>query len=259
MAAPYPLPPHVSRGRWVPPAGHNRGVLSLVCFMVGGLVGWGAAQGGARVQRVWPVVLRVQILVTSTTLSLVAAWRLTSAGQLVGPVALAAGLWLMLGAALATRGRRSAGEGSLEAWAVSPNSGFWVVPAATAFAGSTGTMIAVLANVLTTAWTAVAVHLMRRDAPLRQRRATSWVDQSPTLASLVGLLLHVVGPAPSWTAEVLVLAGPLLAFSGAALFTGSVIHPHNLTVTRSVHAVRRWTWLTVVRVAYYALVVLAAS
>jgi hypothetical protein len=26
-----------------------------------------------------------------------------------------------------------------------------------------------------------------------------------------------------------------------------------------VHAVRRWTWLTVVRVAYYALVVLAAS
>jgi hypothetical protein len=201
----------------------------------------------------------VQILVTSATLSLVAAWRLTSAGELVGPLALAAGMWIMLGAALATRGRRSAGEGSLEAWAVSPNSGFWVVPSATAFAGSAGAMIAVLANVITTAWSAVAVHLMRRDAPIRQRRATSWVDQSPILASLVGLLLHVVGPAPSWTADVLLLAGPLLAFSGAALFTGSVIHPHNLAVTRSVHAVRRWTWLTVVRVAYYALVVLAAS
>ena len=227
--------------------------------MVGGLLGWGAAQGGVRVQRVWPVVLRVQILVTSATLSLVAAWRLTSAGELVGPLALAAGMWIMLGAALATRGRRSAGEGSLEAWAVSPNSGFWVVPSATAFAGSAGAMIAVLANVITTAWSAVAVHLMRRDAPIRQRRATSWVDQSPILASLVGLLLHVVGPAPSWTADVLLLAGPLLAFSGAALFTGSVIHPHNLAVTRSVHAVRRWTWLTVVRVAYYALVVLAAS
>ncbi len=227
--------------------------------MVGGLLGWGAAQGGTRVQRVWPVVLRVQILVTSATLSLVAAWRLTSAGELVGPLALAAGMWIMLGAALATRGRRSAGEGSLEAWAVSPNSGFWVVPAATAFAGSAGAMIAVLANVITTAWSAVAVHLMRRDAPIRQRRATSWVDQSPILASLVGLLLHVVGPAPSWTADVLLLAGPLLAFSGAALFTGSVIHPHHLAVTRSMHAVRRWTWLTVVRVAYYALVVLAAS
>ncbi len=227
--------------------------------MVGGLLGWGAARGGTRVQRVWPVVLRVQILVTSATLSLVAAWRLTSAGQLVGPLALAAGMWIMLGAALATRGRRSAGEGSLEAWAVSPNSGFWVVPAATAFAGSAGAMIAVLANVITTAWSAVAVYLMRRDAPFRQRRATSWVDQSPLLASLVGLLLHVVGSAPSWTADVLLLAGPLLAFSGAALFTGSVIHPHNLAVLRPVHAVRRWTWLTVLRVAYYALVVLAAG
>ena len=135
---------------------------------------------------------------------------------------------------------------------MSPNSGFWVVPAATAFAGSTGTMIAVLANVITTAWGAVAVHLMRRDAPFRQRRATSWVDQSPILASVVGLLLHVVGPAPAWTADVLILAGPLLAFSGAALFTGSVIHPHNLSVPRTEHAVRRWAWLTAVRVAYYA-------
>jgi len=234
-------------------------VLSLVCFVAGGLLGWGAAQGGARTQRVWPVVLRTQILLTSATLSLVAAWRLTSATQLLGPVALAAGLWLMLGATLATRGRRGIGEVALEAWAVSPNSGFWVVPAATAFAGSTGTMIAVLANVLTTAWGAVEVHLMRRDAPLRQRRATSWVDQSPILASLVGLALHLAGPAPSWTADVLVLAGPLLAFSGAALFTGSVIHPHNLSVARPQHAIRRWASLTVVRVAYYLLVALAAS
>ena len=36
------------------------------------------------------------------------------------------------------QGRRSAGEGALEAWAVSPNSGFWVVPAAAAFAGPPG-------------------------------------------------------------------------------------------------------------------------
>ncbi len=234
-------------------------MLSLVCFLVGGLVGWGAAQGGTGVQRAWPIALRAQILVTSASLSLVAAWRLTSVRELVGPIALSAGLWLMLAAALVTRRRRSAGMGSLEAWAVSPNSGFWVVPAATAFAGSTGTMIAVLANVITTAWTTVAVHLMRRDAPIRQRRATSWVDQSPVLASLLGLLLHVVGPAPGWTADVLLLAGPLLAFSGAALFTGSVIHPHNLSVPRSEHAVRRWTWLTAVRVAYFVLMALAAG
>jgi hypothetical protein len=211
------------------------------------------------VQHVWPVVLRAQILVTSATLSLVAAWRLTSFGQLVGPLALAAGLWVMFAVAVATRRRHSPGEGALEAWAVSPNSAFWVVPTATAFAGSTGTMIAVLANVITSAWGAVSIHLMRRDAPIRQRHVTSWVDQSPLLASLVGLLLHLVGAAPAWTADVLTLAGPLLAFSGAALFIGSVIHPHNLAVPRSPHALRRWTWLTALRVGYYLVVVLAAA
>jgi predicted permease len=233
-------------------------VLSLLCFAVGGLLGWGTAQGGPRVQRVWPVVLRVQILVTSATLSLVAAWRLTSASQLVGPVALSAGLWLMLGAAVGTRGRHSTGAGALEAWAVSPNSGFWVVPAAAAFAGPTGTMIAVLANVITTAWGAVCVHLLRRDAPHPQRRSTSWVDQSPVIASVVGLLLHIAGSAPAWTEDVLTLAGPLLAFSGAALFTGSVIHPHNLSVPQTEHALRRWVWLTIVRVVYFLLVAAVA-
>jgi hypothetical protein len=234
-------------------------VLSLVCFLVGGLLGWGAANAGTRVRRVWPVVLRAQILVTSATLSFAAAWRLTSVRQLVGPLALAAGLWLMLGATHATRGRRSTGAGALEAWAVSPNSGFWVVPAATAFAGSAGAMVAVLANVITSAWGAVCTHFMRRDAPIRQRRATSWVDQSPILASLLGLVLHLAGPAPGWTSDVLVLAGPLLAFSGAALFTGSVIHPHNLGVPRTEHALRRWSWLTAVRVAYYLVVALIAG
>jgi hypothetical protein len=233
-------------------------VLTLVWFIVGGLVGWGAAHGGPAVQRAWPVFLRVQILATSATLSLVAAWRLTSVGQLLGPLALSAGMWLLLGATLVSRGERSAGQSSLEAWAVSPNAAFWVVPTAAAFAGSAGTMIAVLANVITTAWNAVAVHLMRRDAPFRQRRSTSWVDQSPVLASLVGLLLHAFGAAPAWTADALTLAGPLLAFSGAALFTGSVIHPHNLAVPRTGHAVRRWEWLTAVRVAYYAVVATAA-
>ncbi len=241
------------------PRGTIWAVLSLVCFLVGGVLGWGAAQGGARVQRIWPIVLRAQILATSATLSLVATWRLTSAGELVGPLALAAGLWLMMAASQVTRGGRTAGEGALESWAVSPNSGFWVVPAATAFAGSAGTMIAVLANVITTAWSAVAIHLMRRDAPIRQRRATTWVDQSPILASLLGLLLHLLEAAPGWTADVLTLAGPLLAFSGAALFAGSVLHPHNLAVPRSSHAFRRWSWLAAVRVVYYVVVATVAT
>jgi hypothetical protein len=234
-------------------------VLSLICFVFGGILGWAAAQGGPAVQRAWPVILRIQILATSATLSLVAVWRLTSVGELLGPLGLAGGLWVMFVASQATRGRRSAGEGALEAWAASPNSGFWVVPAAAAFAGATGTMIAVLANVINSAWSAACVHLMRRDAPIRQRRATSWVDQSPILASAAGLVLLAIDQAPAWSSDVLTLAGPLLAFSGAALFTGSVIHPHNVGVTRTEHGLRRWTWLSGVRVAYYlALVGIAA-
>jgi len=231
-------------------------MLSLVCFVVGGLIGWGASKGGSRVQRSWPIILRTQILLTSATLSLVAAWRLTALDQLIGPLFLAGGLWVMFGTAVVSRGGRSTGEGALESWAVGPNSGFWVVPAATAFAGPAGTMIAVLANVANTAENAVCVHLLRRDAPITQRRSTTFVDQSPILASVVGLLLHVVGNAPTSSKEILTLAGPLLAFSGAALFAGSVAHPHNLSVPKSDHALRRWSWLTVVRVSYFLLIVI---
>jgi hypothetical protein len=234
-------------------------VLSLLCFIVGGLVGWGASKGGPGVRRAWPIILRIQILLTAAVLSLVAAWRLTTAGEVVAPLLLAGGLWVMTGAAMLTRGRRSTGEGALESWAVSPNAAFWVVPTATAFAGPAGAMIAVLANVANTAIGAVWIHLMRRDAPIRQRRSTSWVDQSPVLASAIGLLLHLVGQAPASTKEILTLAGPLLAFSGAALFAGSATHPHNLSVERTPHALRRLVWLTVVRVTYFILIVVLTS
>jgi hypothetical protein len=234
-------------------------VLSLLCFVVGGLIGWFASRQGGRVQRVWPIVLRVQTLLTSATLSLVAAWRLTAFSQLVGPLLLAGALWILFVAAVMTRGERSTGEAALESWAVGPNSGFWVVPVATAFAGSAGAMIAVLANSANVAQNAVSVHLMRRDAPIPQRRSTSWVDQSPLLALAVGLLLHLHGRAPSSTKEVLTLAGPLLAFSGAALFAGSVVHPHNLSVPKSTHALRRWAWLTGLRVGFFLLIVVGTS
>jgi hypothetical protein len=205
------------------------------------------------------VILRIQILLTSAILSLAAAWRLSSVGQIVAPLVLAGGLWFMFGVTVWTRGNRSAGEGSLEAWAVSPNAGFWVVPTATAFAGPAGAMISVLANVANSAVGAVWIHLMRRDAPIPQRSATSWVDQSPLIASAAGLLLHLVGSAPASTKEILTFAGPLLAFSGAALFAGSAIHPHNLAVVRTPHALRRWAWLTAVRVSYFLLIVVITT
>ena len=78
-------------------------MLSLLCFAAGALLGWSASRGGHRVQRVWPVVLRSQILLTSATLSLFAAWRLTALSQLVGPLVLAGGLWVLYVAAVARR------------------------------------------------------------------------------------------------------------------------------------------------------------
>jgi hypothetical protein len=105
----------------------------------------------------------------------------------------------------------------------------------------------------------VCVHLMRRDAPIRQRRSTTWVDQSPVLALAVGLLLHLGGRAPASSRDVLTLAGPLLAFSGAALFAGSVVHPHNLSFTTRDHERRRWAWLTALRVGYFMVIVVCTS
>jgi hypothetical protein len=40
-----------------------------------------------------------------------------------------------------------------------------------------------------------------------------------------------------------------MAFVGAALFVGSVLHPHNLAVGRGSAGVRRWLSLSVMRVA----------
>src|SRR5271154_5856623 len=88
-------PAHSTHSRGVKPQqGTMLAVLSLICFFAGGLLGWATAHGGPAVQRSWPVVLRIQILATSATLSLVAVWRLTSIGELLGPLGLAAGLWV---------------------------------------------------------------------------------------------------------------------------------------------------------------------
>ena len=178
-------------------SGHNRGVLTLVWFIVGGLVGWGAAQRRAR--RAAGLARLPPGADPGHVGDAVAGGRL--AADLGRPAARARsrcppGCGCSSGRPCSPGASGAPGQSSLEAWAVSPNASFWVVPTAAAFAGSAGTMIAVLANVITTAWNAVAVHLMRRDAPFRQRRSTTWVDQSPVLASLVGLLLHLVGPGP---------------------------------------------------------------
>ena len=101
----------------------------------------------------------------------------------------------------------------------------------------TASAVAALTNAVYAAPNAVCIHLMRRDAPHPQRRSTSWLDQSMVLAVALGLVLHLSGPAPSASHWVLVVAGPVLAFVGAALYTGSVLHPHNASVDRAVSTI----------------------
>ncbi len=70
-------------------------------------------------------------------------------------------------------------------------------------------------------------------------------------ALVVGLFLHLAGPGPARGSRwVLVVSGPLLAFVGAALFTGSVLHPHNVDTGRTKAGLRRWLFLSGVRMAW---------
>jgi hypothetical protein len=228
--------------------------VTFAAYAAGALIGWLVHRSGPRLREGWPVYLRVQLVATAALLGLFSAWRLTAPRQILDPLILAGVGWLLLGAADVVRGRHSHGLAALEGWAAFPNGTFWVQPLAGALLGPSGAVISALTNAAYSASNAVSIHLMRRDAPIPQRRSTSWIDQSMLVAVAVGLLLHLSGPAPAGSRWVLTVSGPVLAFVGAALYMGSVFHPHNVAVVHSGPDERRWLLLTVVRVAYLVLV-----
>ncbi len=244
-------------------AGHNLSVLSLLCFAGG----WGSSVGPhpaavASVQRVWPIILRTQILVTSATLSLVAAWapHLGRGEESIGPRwSLAGGMWIPLcGLAADTGNELGRSEAAFEGWAAAPNSGFWVVPAAHCLRrsrrhhgrrpGQRGQL--------------GLGRRVRAPACAEMRRSPSGAPP-PGSTSRRSLASVIEAPCSIWPAmrrlpprEVLTLAGPLLAFSGAALFAGSVLHPHNVATVRTPHTFRRLSHLALgrARVLYFVLV-----
>jgi hypothetical protein len=223
-------------------------LVTLAAYAVGALMGVAADRGGPRLRRDWPIYLRVQFVATAGLLTIFSAWRLSTPSQIVAPFLMAAVGWILLGTSLLTRRERTSGEAALECWSAFPNGAFWVLPIAGALVGPAGSMVTALANSVYAAPNAACIHLMRRDAPIPQRRSTSWIDQSALVALGLGLSLHLVGPAPALSRWVLDASGPLMAFVGAALFTGSVLHPHNLAVARRADDVRRWFSLVVVRI-----------
>ena len=224
--------------------------LTLVAYGAGALMGLAADRGGPRLQRDWPIYLRIQLIATACVLTLFSAWQLTAPHQLIAPILISGVAWFVLGAAWLGRGESSAGQAALEGWAAWPNSAFWVLPMAGALVGPAASMITALSNAAYAAPNVLCIHYLRRDAPRRQRRATTWVDQSAVAAVAAGLLLHLAGPAPAGSHWVLRVSGPLFAFVGAALFTGSVLHPQNVTTARSAPDLRRWIGLSAARVLW---------
>lgn len=225
-------------------------LVTFGAYGLGALLGVAVDRGGPRLRRDWPVYLRIQLVATAVLLTLFSTWQLTSVRQLAAPVLIAAVGWLLLAVAMVLRPRRTPGHAALEAWAAIPNGAFWVQPIAGALGGTAAAMITALSNAVYSGSVAVSVHLLRRDAPVRQRRATSWADQAALIGVVAGLALHVTGPAPAASHWVLRLAGPLLAFVGAALFTGSVLHPLNVTTDRTRQDLVRWAILSAVRVLW---------
>jgi hypothetical protein len=225
-------------------------LVTFAAYAMGAAVGFGVDRGGPRLRRDWPVYLRLQLIATASLLTLFSAWQLSAPSQIVAPLLISANAVAVTVAALATKRDRSAGLASLEAWSASPNGAFWVLPVAGAFAGTSASMITALSNAAYAAPVAVWIHLLRRDAPVRQRMATTWVDQSALLALAVGLGLHLIGPAPAASHVILRISGPILAFVGAAMFTGSILHPQNVTTMRTRRDLRRWFGLSAVRVVW---------
>lgn len=222
----------------------------ILAYTVGAVVGV-ASSRSTRLEGSWRIVIRVQILLASVFVSLLAAWRLAAIGDLLWPVlaALLALLVVVTAWFVTPAGPDRPGRAALRGWSASPNGGFWVIPVATSVAGAPGAVVAVLTDRVIVLLFSSLTWVLRRYAPRPQRVRTSWIDQAPLIALLVGLLLNALSDAPEWTATALVWTAPLMALSGAAVFVGSALHPTQRLPWRA--GMRVWLILTAVRVTIF--------
>ena len=222
----------------------------LLGYLVGATAGWGFSRS-ERVAPAWRVIIRVQLILVSVFVSLLAAWRLNGLADLVWPLIGGAMVLVLIGTAffVTPRGPERPGRAALRGWAVIPNGGYWVIPVATAIAGAPGAVFAVLIDRVNVLIAGLMTWSLRRYAPIKQRRRTSWVDQGPVIALLIGLVLNYFSDAPDWTATALVWTAPIMAMTGAAVFVGSVLHPSQRIPWRP--GMKPWAFLVCVRIALF--------
>lgn len=222
----------------------------LLGYLIGAGAGWGFSRN-ARIAPIWRVIIRAQIILVSVFVSLLAAWRLNGLADLLWPLVggLAGLVLIAAGFAVTPRGADQPGRAVLRSWSALPNGGFWVIPVATAVAGSGGAVFAVLIDRVYIVIAAFMTWVLRRYAPRKQRMRTSWVDQAPLIALALGLLLNYLSDAPDWTATALEWCAPLMAMTGMAVFVGSVLHPTQRIPWRP--GIRPWLALITVRLALF--------
>jgi hypothetical protein len=108
-------------------------------------------------------------------------------------------------------------DGPLIAFGMYGNPTFWSLPVATATLGAHAAVFIVAFDMLTQPRIAVAMRLLRRRAPKRQRPGTALIDYSPTIGALSGLLLGRIVAPPAAIATVVAALGIALAIFGALL------------------------------------------
>lgn len=222
----------------------------LLGYALGAAAGWGFSRS-ERVAPAWRAIIRVQLILVSVFVSFLAAWRLTGWADLVWPLLGGLLVLVLIGSAhlVTPAGPDRPGRAVLRAWAVLPNGGYWVIPVATAIAGAPGAVFAVLMDRVNVAIAGGMTWQLRRYAPIPQRARTSWVDQAPVIALLVGLSVNALSDAPAWTATALIWTAPILAMTGAAVFVGSVLHPSQRIPWRP--GMRAWAILSTVRIVLF--------
>jgi hypothetical protein len=226
------------------------GLVVVLAYALGAGIGV-ASSRSARLADAWRLVIRYQIVIVSVGVSILAAWRLEGIADLGWPLLAAGFTFAIMACAWWTtpRGHDRTGRAVLRGWSANANGGFWVIPVATAIAGAPGAVFAVIVDRLYILIFGFFTWILRRNAPERQRLRTSWIDQAPVIALGFGLILNVTQETPEWTATALAWAAPLLAFAGAAVFVGSVLHPSQRIPWRP--GMRVWALLSAVRILLF--------
>lgn len=225
----------------------------VLAYTLGIVLGLVAARISA-FAAIWSTIVRVQVLAAALSLSIVVVWQIDDLDSVLWPALLSSVMVMMtLVAWIRNKGEPSRlAHASLHTWAANSNTAYFAIPIAAALAGPGAAGAAVLMDRISTPLYAFWVWALRRDAPRQQRRRTSWIDQAPLLAMFIGLGLKITGPAPEWTNNVTLLAAPVLAVSGAAVFVASVLHPSQKVP--ALPGLGRWAILIGIRIALMALI-----